>query len=91
MKQLYVTYCTEYERDELGCSQRSDGLAISEDLEKLKAYIKEFSTGSPDYYWRYSDPSIIYTDARKWKTLSKKSRNGIVRFDRLPEGFYKEA
>lgn len=94
MKQLYISYCTEYERDEMGCSQRSDGVVLSEDAEKLKAYIKEFSTGSPDYYWRYSDPSIVFTEDKAWKKLAKKhetTRSGVFSFDKLPDGFFQKA
>lgn len=88
MKQVYLTYCTEYEA---GWGQRPDGIALCEDLEKLKTFIKDHSTGSPDYYWRYSDPSIVFTDAKNWKKLSANSKTGIVSLDRLPDGFYTKA
>ena len=90
MKQVYATECTEYERDELGCSQRPDGITIGESLEKVNAHIKEESTGSPDYCWRYSTPIALFVDEKQWKALLKTSKTGLVHVKKLPDGFYKQ-
>lgn len=94
MKQVYITQCTEYEA---GWGQRPDGIVLCEDLEKLKAYAKEHSTGSPEYFWRYSDPKALFVEEKVWEELisnkdSENGKKGIVCLDRLPEeGFYLKA
>ncbi len=91
MKKVYVTYCTEYERDELGATQRPSGISICADLEKLNAYIKEHSTGSIDCFWRYSEPQEMFVEEKQWKKMLKTSKTGVVYVDKMPDGIYKQA
>lgn len=88
MKQVYATECTEYEA---GWGQRPDGITISEDLEKLNEHIKKGSTGSPEYFWRYSNPIILFVEDKQWETMIAGSNTGLVHVDKLPDGFFQKA
>lgn len=54
-KVVFFVEWTEYERDELGCSQRPDGMTYAINKDKLQTEIKrQVDLGTPDYYNRPS-------------------------------------
>ena len=82
----------EDERDELGASQRPDGIAIAESLEVLKARIKEWEKlGSPDCFVRYSQPIELFVDPKVWKKHWKTAHKDIVHVKELGDDFFKKA
>lgn len=78
--QVYISHCTEFE---LGWGQRPDGFLITESLEVMNEKIKESDEmGSPEYFWRYDTPTLVYCDDETYAKIKEKmGESGFANYD----------
>lgn len=93
MKKLFISYCTEYEA---GWGSKPDGLLLCEEKNIIeKEIISQHKKGTPEYYWRYSTPEIVFCDENTWEKIKIVFNDGIFHSSSLSNlktfgSFYKE-
>ena len=76
MKKIYISHCTEYE---LGWDNRPDGFIISEDKEAMIEFINTSGNcGSPEYFWRYNEPTEVFCETKTYKKIVEKMRDNDI-------------
>lgn len=75
MKEVYISYCTEYE---LGWGQRPDGFMVSLTLEPMKNEIDRLNkAGSKSCFWRFTEPTLVFCSEETFDEIKKDIANSF--------------